>query len=107
MIPGEYILSEGDILCNDGKATQAINVVNTGDRPIQVGSHFHFYEVNRALQFIREKAFGWHLNIPSGASVRFEPGDAKDVELVPFSGERRVYGLNNKTEGALDKGGAK
>ncbi|WP_018759221.1 urease subunit beta [Paenibacillus terrigena] len=107
MRPGEYILGEGDIVCNEGKETHVIHVLNTGDRPIQVGSHYHFYEVNRALQFDRNQAFGLHLNIPSGAAVRFEPGDGKEVELVAFSGERKVYGLNNKTEGPLDKEGSR
>lgn len=107
MIPGEYVFAEGEILCNEGRATSSVNVTNTGDRPIQIGSHYHFYEVNAALQFDRDKAFGMHLNIPAGAAVRFEPGDAKEVELVAFGGERRVYGLNNKTDGPLDQGGTK
>ncbi|MCY9513211.1 urease subunit beta [Paenibacillus apiarius] len=103
MIPGEYILRDDEIVCNDGRKTFAIEVLNVGDRPIQVGSHFHFYEVNRALQFNREAVFGMHLNVPSGAAVRFEPGDVKEVELVPFAGERKVYGLNNLTEGSMDE----
>lgn len=103
VIPGEYILRDDEIVCNDGRKTLAIEVLNVGDRPIQVGSHFHFYEVNAALQFNREAVFGMHLNIPSGAAVRFEPGDAKEVVLVPFAGERKVYGLNNLTEGSLDE----
>ncbi|GAA0136250.1 urease subunit beta [Paenibacillus sp. YSY-4.3] len=107
MIPGEYVLREDDIICNEGKPVSSLKVLNTGDRPIQVGSHYHFYEVNSALQFDRELSFGLHLNIPSGAAVRFEPGDAKEVELVPFGGERIVYGLNNKTDGPLDKEEAK
>ncbi|USG65037.1 urease subunit beta [Brevibacillus ruminantium] len=107
MIPGEYVLRDDDIVCNEGRETTKLNVLNTGDRPIQVGSHFHFYEVNAALQFDRDKAFGMHLNIPAGAAVRFEPGDPKDVEVVAFRGERRVYGLNNKTDGPLDKEGGK
>lgn len=102
--PGEYVFRDDDIICNAGKETRKIAVVNKGDRPIQVGSHYHFYEANSALQFDREQAFGMHLNIPSGAAVRFEPGDPKEVEVVPFGGERRVYGLNNKTDGPLDKG---
>lgn len=104
MIPGEYILSEGDILCNENRKSHTVKVLNTGDRPVQVGSHFHFYEVNKALEFNRDEAYGMHLNIPAGLAARFEPGDAKEVELVPFTGERRVYGLNNKIDGALDKG---
>lgn len=107
MIPGEYVLRDDDIVCNEGRKTDKLTVVNTGDRPIQVGSHYHFYEVNSGLQFDRDKAFGMHLNIPAGAAVRFEPGDPKEVEVVAFSGERRVYGLNNKTDGPLDKEGGK
>jgi len=102
MIPGEYILCEDDIVCNVGRETRITQALNTGDRAVQVGSHYHFYEVNAALQFDRDQTFGMHLNIPSGASVRFEPGDVKEIELVAFGGERRVYGLNNKTEGSLD-----
>ena len=78
-------------------------MVNIGDRPIQVGSHYHFYEVNTALQFIREQAYGMRLDVPAGSAVRFEPGDARKSYLVALAGERRVYGLNNKTEGYLDK----
>lgn len=103
MIPGEYVLREDDIICNEGRKTGELEVVNTGDRPIQVGSHFHFYEVNTSLQFDREEAFGMRLDIPSGAAVRFEPGDVKKVNLVALAGERRVFGLNNKTDGSLDK----
>lgn len=101
MIPGEYILASEAILCNADKKSVKISVINRGDRPIQIGSHFHFFEVNRALEFAREKAFGMHLNIPASTTVRFEPGDEKEVELVPFSGERRVYGLNNLTNGSV------
>jgi urease subunit beta len=104
MIPGEYILKKEPIACNENKNPTMIKVLNRGDRPIQVGSHFHFYEVNKFLQFNRECAFGMHLNIPAGTAVRFEPGDQKEVMLVPFSGERRVYGLNNETNGSLEKG---
>ncbi|NEU30941.1 urease subunit beta [bacterium LRH843] len=103
MKPGEYILNDEEIICNEGKETKNIMVVNNGDRPIQVGSHFHFYEVNEALQFNRDDSFGFRLNIPAGASVRFEPGDPKEVEVVALGGERRVYGLSNKTEGSLDR----
>lgn len=102
MHPGEYILREGDILCNEGRKTRELEVVNSGDRPIQVGSHFHFYEVNAALQFNRDEAYGMRLHIPAGSAVRFEPGDAKKVNLVALAGERRVYGLNNKVDGNLD-----
>jgi urease subunit beta len=99
MIPGEFILLSGDIECNQGRRTVRISVVNRGDRPVQVGSHFHFYEVNEALGFDREQAFGFRLNVPAGSAVRFEPGDARTVELVELAGERKVYGLNNRTNG--------
>jgi|SRR3954453_4592996 urease subunit beta len=102
MIPGEYHLRKDPIICNQGRPASKVMVLNLGDRPIQIGSHFHFYEVNAALQFERGQAFGTHLNIPAGTAVRFEPGDAKEVELVPFAGRREVYGLNNKTNGPLD-----
>ena len=104
MIPGEYILAAESITANDGRETMELTVANTGDRPIQVGSHFHFYEVNIALQFDREKAFGMRLNIPSGVAVRFEPGDEKTVILTELKGKRIVHGLNNRTDGPLDKG---
>lgn len=107
MIPGEYKLRKENIICNEGKQITSISVINRGDRPIQVGSHFHFFEVNTGLEFTREDAFGKRLNIPSGTAVRFEPGDAKEIELVPFSGRREVYGLNNRTNGPLDSGGIK
>lgn len=103
MIPGEYILAEQDISANEGREIVELTVANTGDRPIQVGSHFHFYEVNTALQFEREKAFGMRLNIPSGVAVRFEPGDEKTVALTELKGKRIVHGLNNQTNGSLDK----
>lgn len=102
MIPGEFRLRKEEITCNEGKTSTKLSVVNRGDRPVQIGSHFHFYEVNSALEFEREKAFGLHLNIPAGTAVRFEPGDEKEVALVPFSGLREVYGLNNRTDGPLD-----
>ena len=105
MIPGEYKLRKENIICNEGKQITSLSVINRGDRPIQVGSHFHFFEVNAGLEFTREDAFGKRLNIPSGTAVRFEPGDAKEIELVPFSGRREVYGLNNRTNGPLDSGG--
>jgi urease subunit beta len=104
MKPGNYVLKEEDIVCNEGKETKRMSVVNTGDRPVQVGSHFHFYEINTALEFNRDDAFGFRLDIPAGTAVRFEPGDPKEVQLVAFGGERRVYGLNYKTEGTLDRG---
>jgi urease subunit beta len=102
MIPGEYILAEDNIVANANRKTIELTVANTGDRPIQVGSHFHFFEVNRALQFDRESAYGMRLNIPSGVAVRFEPGDEKTVTLTEFKGGRIVHGLNNRTNGALD-----
>ena len=104
MHPGELILKEEDIICNEGRTVNKLLVINTGDRPVQVGSHFHFYEVNEALQFNRDEGFGKRLNIPAGASVRFEPGDEKEIELVPYAGERRVYGFNNKVDGSVEKG---
>ena len=99
MIPGEYLLEGGDVVANAGRRTVELRVENTGDRPIQVGSHFHFFEVNRALRFNRAQAFGMRLNVPAGTAVRFEPGDAKRVTLVELAGARRVFGLNALTEG--------
>ncbi|MBB6729879.1 urease subunit beta [Cohnella zeiphila] len=99
MIPGEWKLREEDIECNAGRRTCGLAVLNTGDRPVQVGSHFHFYEVNEALRFDREAARGMRLNVPAGSAVRFEPGDARTVELVALGGKREVYGLNRKTNG--------
>jgi urease subunit beta len=101
MIPGELLPAEGEIELNAGKETVTLAVANTGDRPIQVGSHFHFFEVNAALSFDRDRARGMRLDIPAGTAVRFEPGDERDVTLVPLSGERRVYGFNAQVEGAL------
>ncbi|PSF38357.1 urease subunit beta [Aphanothece hegewaldii CCALA 016] len=102
MIPGEIIAASGEIEINAGKETHRILVANTGDRPIQIGSHFHFYEVNEALQFEREATKGMRLNIPAGTAVRFEPGDEKEVELVALAGSREIYGFNALVEGALD-----
>ena len=99
MIPGEYVLGTGDIVANAGRVTAEIVVANTGDRPIQIGSHFHFFEVNRALRFDRARAFGMRLNVPAGTAVRFEPGDEKRVTLVALAGARRVFGLNALTDG--------
>ena len=99
MIPGEYLLGEGDVVANADRRTVELTVANTGDRPIQVGSHFHFFEANRALRFDRAQAFGMRLNIPAGTAVRFEPGDEKRVTLVELAGARRVYGLNGLTRG--------
>lgn len=101
MIPGEYILSEGEIEANKGRKTVRLSVANTGDRPVQVGSHFHFFEANKALEFDRGKALGMRLNIPAGTAVRFEPGEEKDVTLVELGGKKAVYGLNSLTEGAV------
>ncbi|MBF2022406.1 MAG: urease subunit beta [Hydrococcus sp. C42_A2020_068] len=103
MIPGEIIAAEGEIELNAGRETVRIQVANTGDRPIQVGSHFHFYEVNEALQFDRERTKGMRLNIPAGTAIRFEPGDEKGVELVSLAGSREVYGFNGLVNGRLDK----
>ena len=102
MIPGEIFFAEDEIELNAGREKKTIAVDNTGDRPIQVGSHFHFFEVNRALLFDRAAAFGFRLDIPSGTSVRFEPGDTKEITLAAIGGNRRVQGLNNLTNGALD-----
>ena len=99
MIPGEYVLGDGDIVANEGRRTLELVVANTGDRPIQVGSHFHFFEANRALRFDRAQAFGMRLNVPAGTAVRFEPGDAKRVTLVELAGARCVFGLNGLTDG--------
>lgn len=102
MIPGEVITQMGDIELNAGRPTVQLQVANTGDRPIQVGSHFHFYEVNEALNFDREQAKGMRLDIPAGTAVRFEPGDERNVTLVPFTGMRQVYGFNGRINGRLD-----
>jgi urease beta subunit len=102
MIPGEYLLGEGDIEANVGRRTVSVTVANTGDRPIQVGSHFHFFEANRELRFERVRAFGMRLNIPAGTAVRFEPGDEKVVTLVELAGAREVHGLNALTDGPTD-----
>jgi urease beta subunit len=99
MIPGEYKLAAGDIIANDGRREIELEVANTGDRPIQVGSHFHFFEVNRALRFDRAAGYGMRLNIPAGTAVRFEPGDTKIVPLVEIGGSGNVYGLNGLTNG--------
>ena len=101
MIPGEVRVAEGHLILNEGRATSIIEVANTGDRPIQVGSHYHFFETNPALQFERDKAYGFRLNIAAGTAVRFEPGQTREVELVVYSGDRLVYGLNAEVMGAL------
>jgi urease subunit beta len=102
MIPGEIITQPGEIELNAGRKTMQIQVANTGDRPIQIGSHFHFYEVNEALRFDREPTKGMRLNIPAGTAVRFEPGDEKEIELVAIAGSREIYGFNASIEGKLD-----
>lgn len=101
MIPGEYILQPGDIIANAGRVTATVTVVNTGDRPVQIGSHFHFFEVNRQLQFNRPAAYGMRLNIPAGTAVRFEPGEGKEVQLVAFGGAQKIYGFNNLVNGDI------
>lgn len=101
MIPGEIFVKEGEIELNSGRTIRIVKVSNTGDRPIQVGSHFHFYEVNAALEFEREETKGMRLNIPAGTAIRFEPGDEREVELVSLAGSRQVYGLNGKINGQL------
>ena len=104
MIPGEVIPADGEIQLNIGRETCKLTVANTGDRPIQVGSHYHFYETNEALTFDRAKARGFRLNIPAGTAVRFEPGQTREVELVAYAGDRHVYGFRGRVMGALDKG---
>lgn len=101
MIPGEMLIQAGEIELNAGRPTLQLSVANTGDRPIQVGSHFHFYEVNSALGFEREPARGMRLDIPAGTAIRFEPGDERQVTLVPLAGSRQVYGFNGKINGQL------
>lgn len=101
LIPGEFLLEEEPIQANVGRTTLSLEVINTGDRPIQVGSHFHFFETNRALQFDRASSFGMRLNIPSGNAVRFEPGQTHQVELVTLGGKGVVYGFNALTEGSI------
>ncbi|MGB6546284.1 MAG: urease subunit beta [Candidatus Acidiferrales bacterium] len=103
MIPGEYILGEGAVIANAGRRTLELDVANTGDRPIQVGSHYHFFEANKALRFDRKLVFGMRLNIPAGTAVRFEPGDTKRVTLVAIGGAGVVHGCNGLTEGPTDE----
>jgi len=109
MIPGEFDIQPGEIELNAGRATASVTVANTGDRPIQVGSHFHFFETNPGLSFDRQAAYGMRLNIAAGTAVRFEPGQERTVELVALAGDRKVYGFNAKVMGKLagaKKGGA-
>lgn len=103
MIPGEIITQAGEINLNAGSTVVKVRVANTGDRPIQVGSHFHFYEVNEALNFDREQTRGTRLDIPAGTAVRFEPGDEREITLVPLKGSRQVYGFNSKINGRLEE----
>jgi urease subunit beta len=106
MIPGEMLIEDGDIALNVGRKTCTLTVANSGDRPIQVGSHFHFYETNPALQFDRAAAYGMRLHIAAGTAVRFEPGQERTIELVALAGARTVYGFNGKVMGKLKEGGA-
>jgi urease subunit beta len=102
MIPGEYFIDAGDIELNVGMKTLSVTVANTGDRPIQVGSHYHFYETNKALSFEREASKGFRLNIAAGTAIRFEPGQEREVELVAYSGLRKIYGFNGLVMGQLE-----
>jgi urease subunit beta len=102
MIPGEYFIDDGDIELNVDRASITIKVANTGDRPIQVGSHYHFFEVNRALACPRDLCRGMRLDIPAGTAVRFEPGDEREVTLIPLAGSRQIYGFNGLVNGYLD-----
>jgi urease subunit beta len=105
MIPGEYVLQEGEITLNADRQAIELDVANTGDRPIQVGSHYHFFETNPALAFDRASTRGYRLDIPAGSAVRFEPGQTRKVALVPYAGERHVYGFNGLVMGPLDAAG--
>ena len=102
LIPGEIISEQGEIELNLDKDVKSVTVSNSGDRPVQVGSHYHFFEANNALVFDREKTLGMHLDIPAGTAIRFEPGDTTDVKLVPYVGFRKVYGFNSLVNGSLD-----
>ena len=102
MIPGEYRIQSGNIALNVGRETRSVIVENHGDRPIQVGSHYHFYEVNPALKFDRQQATGYRLNIPAGTAVRFEPGQKREIELVAFAGHRAVFGFRGEVMGPLE-----
>ena len=104
MIPGEIITKDGAITLNAGRDVLTLKITNTGDRPVQVGSHFHFYETNEALDFDRESAKGFRLDIPAGTADRFEPGQAREVDLVAYQGKREVYGFNAKVHGPLNSG---
>jgi urease beta subunit len=102
MIPGEYILKNEDIVANVGRETTTVHVTNTGDRPVQIGSHFHFFEVNKQMSFDREKSFGMRLNIAAGTATRFEPGEEKEVQLVSFAGKNEIHGFNKLVDGATN-----
>ena len=102
MIPGEIKVADGEIILNEGRATVSVEVANTGDRPIQIGSHYHFFETNQALIFERKKTRGFRLNIAAGTAVRFEPGQTREVELVAYAGDRIVYGFNAEVMGKLE-----
>jgi|TARA_B100000929_G_scaffold284289_1_gene266392 urease beta subunit len=103
MIPGEYEIQKGELVLNEGREKVTLSVANLGDRPVQVGSHYHFYETNPALEFDRDTTRGFRLNIPAGTAVRFEPGQTREVELVAYAGSREVYGFNAKVMGPLEK----
>ena len=103
MIPGEYAIQDGELTLNEGREKVSLSVANLGDRPVQVGSHYHFYETNSALEFDREISRGFRLDIPAGTAVRFEPGQSRTVDLVAYAGSREVYGFNGKVMGSLEK----
>mgnify|MGYP000870757251 FL=1 len=102
LTPGEIIAAEGSLVLNQDRPSLSLSVANTGDRPIQVGSHYHFYETNAALAFDRERARGWRLDIPAGSAVRFEPGQTREVRLVPYAGLRRAHGFQGRVDGPLE-----
>jgi len=104
VVPGEYFLQDGVVELNAGREMRSLRVANAGDRPIQVGSHTHFFEVNEALQFDRAKAYGRRLDVPAGTSLRFEPGESRDVPLIPLAGRRVAYGMNARVNGPLEPG---
>ena len=103
MIPGEIIVADGDIELNAGRKMVIVNIANTGDRPIQIGSHYHFFETNPALEFDRDASYGFRLNIAAGTAIRFEPGQTREVELVEYAGDRKVFGFNAKVMGSLEQ----
>jgi urease subunit beta len=106
MIPGEYLIQDGEITLNEGRDAISLEVANTGDRPVQVGSHYHFFETNAALQFDRGRTRGYRLDIPAGTAVRFEPGQTREVQLVPIAGARVIYGFNGQVMDPLEPGEA-